>query len=214
MMTEDKEKLQSDNEKTLSSCVISKELLTRAGILALGHVYNGYKKPEYNSRFKNKVRELAPTCIYDYNTVYRLCSIFGIEKAKEIIDTHYDDLIHDLLTTYVGFPWSMSYNEEEAARVTLKNIDPAILELFEDLLKSSDYNSETLYWVFMAHGSGAKEIIEYAIETQLMPYQLLAYSDKKLGESAEEASGKLRVYGKGMSKEDKLPKKYRRGWKL
>ncbi len=189
------------------------DLLKYTGILTFGQVLNNYKKPEYDSCFKKKVRELAPTCMCDYYTVYRVCSIFGIEKAKEIINTCYDDVINDLLTMFIWAPGPMSYEDEEAARVTLKNIDPNIPELFESLLNTSEYNSETLYWVFMAHGSGAKEIIEYAIEAQLMPYQLLQYSDKKLSESAEESLKKLGDYGRRMNKEDKLPKKYRRGWK-
>lgn len=66
-------------------------------------------------------------------------------------------------------PYPMDAAEEEAARATLNSIDPELPELFEHLLDVSEYNSETLYRVFMAHGSGAKEIVEYAIDNELMP---------------------------------------------
>lgn len=101
----------------------------------------------------------------------------------------------------------------ELAVITLRSVDPAIPELFKHLLETSEYGSETLYRVFMSHGSGAKEIIEYAIEKELMPFELIMYSDRKLSESAEEALTKLKEFGRIPTTKEKLPKKFRNGWK-
>lgn len=103
-------------------------------------------------------------------------------------------------------------DEEEAARATLKQVDPDLPGLFQSLLESSEYNSETLYRVFMSHGNGAKDIVDYAVENELMPFQLLQYSEKKLSEHAEEAMKNLRNFHKRMSKDGKLPKKFKNGW--
>lgn len=170
------------------------------------------KKTKYNLKFKTRVQELAITCAYDYNTVYRVCSIFGIKKATDILNTCYNEQIQYLLTRFIDFPYQMTPYEEIDTRAKFKYIDPELPELFDRLLESSEYSSETLYWVFMAHGKGANDIVRYAIENELMPYQLLQYSEKKSSESAEEAWKKLRAYEKSMSKEVKLPKKLRNGW--
>jgi hypothetical protein len=179
--------------------------------------------PEYNSSFKTQVRELTITCVYDYNTVYRVCSVFGITKAKDILNMCYDVHIQYLLEQCWDFPSQMNYDEEEAARITLKYVDPNLPELFERLLESSEYNSETLYRVFMSHGFLAAEIIDYAIDNKLMPFQLLRYSEKKLSERAEESMNKLAEEIDNQpvielnainkkSKEEKLPRKLRNGW--
>lgn len=164
---------------------------------------------QYNS-FKKQVYELTATCVFDYNTVYRLSSILGIEKAKEIINIGSKDVIQYILMRFVLFPDEVI--DEEVARMTLKSIDPALLELFESLLVSSGYNFEVLYSVFMSHGSEAKDIVEYAKENKLMPFQLFNYSDKKLSEGAGEALKKFREFEKSTRKKEKLPKKLRNGW--
>lgn len=173
------------------------------------------KKPEYNSKFKNQVRELTITCKYDYNTVYRICSIFGFKEANNIINNYYDELIYNLFSLFWCVPYPMDEAEEEAARATLNSIDPSLPELFERLLDVSEYNSETLYRVFMAHGSDAEEIMTYAIDNELMPVQLLRYSDEKLSEGAAEVLENLKdtTFNKTRkSKEGKLPRKFRKGW--
>jgi hypothetical protein len=180
-------------------------------------------EPTYNSQFKKRVQELTITCAYNYETVYRVCSIFGITKAKDLLNTCYEVHIKYLLAQFWYIPYPMDADEEEAVIANLKYIDPGLPELFEQLLESSEYNSETLYQVFMSHGSGAKEIVEYAIENELMPYQLLRYSEKKLSESAEEAWNKLseeidkqpvidiNVRTRKNNK-NKLPRNLRKGW--
>ena len=171
------------------------------------------KRPEYNLQFKKQVHELTITCVYDYNTVYSVCSILGIKKAKEFINTCSDVTIQYLFMHFCDFPDKMTADEEEAARATLKQVDPGLPELFESMLESSEYNSETLYRVFMSHGDGAKEIVEYAIENELMPFQLLQYSEQKLSEGTEEAMKNMRNFRKHMGKEGMLPRKLRNGWK-
>jgi len=173
---------------------------------------NDPRRKEYNSKFKKQVQELTITCVYDYNTVYRVCSMLGIKKAKEFINTCSDVALEYLFMHFCDFPDKMTVDEEEAARATLKQVDPDLPGLFQSLLESSEYNSETLYRVFMSHGNGAKDIVDYAVENELMPFQLLQYSEKKLSEHAEEAMKNLRNFHKRMSKDGRLPKKFKNGW--
>jgi hypothetical protein len=165
-----------------------------------------------SQKYKLHVGGLTKTCIYDYKIVYRICSVFGIKQAKEIINSCSQEMIRYLLDQYFYFPDPMDTDGEEIARMDLGKIDPELPRLFESLLQSSEYNSETLYQVFMSHGSGAKEIVEYATHFELMPFQLLTYSDKKLNESAEESFKKIKVYEKSRKGEEKLPRKLRNGW--
>lgn len=127
-----------------------------------GQPHEYLNRPEYNLQFKKQVQELTITCVYDYNTIYRVCSILGIKKAKELIDARFDAAIQYVFERFSDFPDKMTADEDEAARATLKHVDPGLPELFESLLELSEYNSETLYRVFMSHGDGAKEIVEYA----------------------------------------------------
>ena len=86
-----------ENEKSMEIVNIPLSVLTGVSSWMFGSAIDDHNKKEYNSKFKNQVRELTITCKYDYNTVYRICSIFGFKEAKEYINTYSGEYIYGLL---------------------------------------------------------------------------------------------------------------------
>ena len=104
----------------------------------------------------------------------------------------------------------------QARKSTLASVDPKLAEDFHWLVYLTKYHFELIYKVFMAHGSGAKEIIEHAARYNLSSARLELYSDIVLENDAEklrkEIGNQPVININRTRKEVKLPRKLRNGW--